>query len=378
MVTNHHVIWPYEKVRVVFSDGTEFPDVPVLEWDFMTDLAVLGPVEVAASPLSLEDGEGMAPGEELLVVGYPSEQELSPQPTIARGILSRFREWESFGMTLLQTDATIDGGQSGGALIDTEGRVVGITTFGLGGFGLALSASDVAAVVESMLETSHSRRLSWSSSGSFQFDLDLNHLWDTRSFVIEGMAGSTLEVDVEGPGDGMITVSDPSGLPATVFDTTYSGVESAVVELETDGYYFLRVELATGGPSSFVLLSNTELFPVSDREDGLPIAVGETIVGAIDYPGDSDWYSIHLQEGDTVRISTDSLTVDTVVFVSSAEAVDGVFEYDDDSAGGVFGLDAEVVFEAPHAGEYFVAIAEVWDSDFGGYYLAVEPVTDGA
>ena len=377
MVTNHHVIWPYEKVRVVFSDGTEFPDVPVLEWDFMTDLAVLGPVEVAASPLRLEDGEGMAPGEDLLVVGYPSEQELSPQPTIARGILSRMREWESFGMTLLQTDATVDSGQSGGALIDTEGRVVGITTFGLGGFGLALSASDVATVVESMLETSQSRRLSWSSSGSFQFDLDLNHLWDTRSFVTEGMAGSTLEVEVEGPGDGMITVSDPSGLPATVFDTTYSGVEAAVVEFETDGYYFLRVELVTGGPSSFALLSNTELFPVSDAEDGLSIAVGETIVGAIDYPGDSDWFSIHLQEGETVRISTDSLTVDTVVFVSSAEAVDGVFEHDDDSAGGIFGQDAEMVFEAPHSGEYFVAIAEVWDSDFGGYYLAVESVTDG-
>ncbi|MDE0189550.1 MAG: serine protease [bacterium] len=350
--------------------------MPVLEWDFMTDLAVLGPVEAAASPLSLEDGEGMAPGEELLVVGYPGEQELSPQPTIARGILSRLREWESFGMTLLQTDATIDSGQSGGALIDSEGRVVGITTFGLGGFGLALSASDVANVVESMLETSQSRRLSWSSSGSFQFDLDLNHLWDTRSFVIEGMAGSTLEVDVEGPGDGMITVSGPSGLPATVFDATYSGVEAAVVELDTDGHYFLRVELAAGGPSSFVLLSNTELFPVSDHEDGLSIAVGETIVGAIDYPGDSDWFSIHLQEGDRVKISTDSLTVDTVVFVS-AEAVDSVFEYDDDSAGGVFGLDAEVVFEAPHAGEYFVVIAEVWDSDFGGYYLTVEPVTDG-
>ena len=78
-----------------------------------------------------------------------------------------------------------------------------------------------------------------------------------------------------------------------------------------------------------------------------------------------------------MRISTDSLTVDTVVFVSSAEGDDSVFEYDDDSAGGVFGLDAELVFEAPHAGEYFVAVAEVWDSDFGGYYLAVEPVTDG-
>ena len=93
VVTNYHVVWPYEAVWVVFPDGTELENVPVVGWDPMTDLAVLGPVNVSAPPLSLEDGEDTAFGSELLLVGYPAEVDLFPQPTITRGILSRLREW---------------------------------------------------------------------------------------------------------------------------------------------------------------------------------------------------------------------------------------------------------------------------------------------
>ena len=103
LVTNHHIVWPYKEVRVVFPDGTELANVPVAGWDPLTDLAVLGPVDVSAPPLQLEDGEDMALGEELFLVGYPAEWELTPQASITRGILSRYREWERQGITLIQT-----------------------------------------------------------------------------------------------------------------------------------------------------------------------------------------------------------------------------------------------------------------------------------
>ena len=74
------------------------------------------------SPLRMTDGEGTALGSELLLVGYPAEVDLFPQPTITRGILSRFREWERLGITYLQTDAAIAGGQSGGALVNSRGE----------------------------------------------------------------------------------------------------------------------------------------------------------------------------------------------------------------------------------------------------------------
>ena len=129
VVTNYHVVWPYQAVWVVFPDDQVLQNVPVVGWDSMADLAVLGPVDVPArplgvkggGPLQLGDGEDLAPGSELFLVGYPAEVDELPEPSITRGILSRFREWERLGMTYLQTDAAIAGGQSGGALVDTLG-----------------------------------------------------------------------------------------------------------------------------------------------------------------------------------------------------------------------------------------------------------------
>ena len=51
IITNYHVVWPYASVWVVFPDGTELENVPVVGWDPMADLAVLGPVNVSAQPV---------------------------------------------------------------------------------------------------------------------------------------------------------------------------------------------------------------------------------------------------------------------------------------------------------------------------------------
>ena len=79
IVTNRHVVWPYESVWVTFPDGAWYDDVPVIGWDALSDLAVLGPVETSVAPSELADGEGLAPGSELYLVGYPAETEISPR-----------------------------------------------------------------------------------------------------------------------------------------------------------------------------------------------------------------------------------------------------------------------------------------------------------
>ena len=154
VVTNYHVVWPYEAVWVVFPDGTELENVPVAGWDPMADLAVLGPVRVSAPPLELRNGEDMVIGSELFLVGYPAEVDLFPQPSITRGILSRFREWDRLGMTYLQTDAAIAGGQSGGALVNSKGEVIGISglSFSEAGFGMVASSADVVPIVEQLIQ----------------------------------------------------------------------------------------------------------------------------------------------------------------------------------------------------------------------------------
>ena len=191
VVTNYHVVWPYQAVWVVFPDGTELANVPVVGWDPMADLAVLGPVDVSAQPLKLQDGEDMAIGSELFLVGYPAEVDLFPEPSITRGILSRFREWERLGMTYFQTDAAIAGGQSGGALVNSRGEVVGISglSFSEARFGLAASSADIAPIVGKLIQGEFTSGMGarWLpvGGGSFDFDIDLLNFWDARTFVLD-------------------------------------------------------------------------------------------------------------------------------------------------------------------------------------------------
>ena len=382
MVTNYHVVWPYEAVWVVFPDGTELENVPVVGWDPMADLAVLGPVDVSARPLKLQDAEDTALGSELLLVGYPAEVELFPQPSITRGILSRFREWERLGMTYFQTDAAIAGGQSGGALVNSKGEVIGISgfTFSEAGFGLAASSADIAPIVEQLTKGDFTsglgdRRMPV-GRGSFEFDVELDNYWDARTFVLDAAAGTILEVAIDGSGDGWFHVSDPLGLLLEV-DDGYTGVEYGEVEVLFDGIHFLQVEMATGDSSGFELASNIRMKPLSDPDDGQTIAVGETVAGSLDYFSDWDWYSIRLEEGETVKISTDSLNVDTVLYVDFPGSRDNQVVSDDDSGGGLFGTDSELVYRAPNSGDYFIAVTQAVGDYLGGYYLSVEQARDG-
>jgi S1-C subfamily serine protease len=114
-VTNAHVVWPYTTVRVVAVGGHEYDEVPVLGWDLVADLAVLGPLEwLEAAPLALTDGEALVVGSDVYLIGYPGEVSHIPEPTLTRGLISRLREWDAVGITFFQSDATIAGGQSAG------------------------------------------------------------------------------------------------------------------------------------------------------------------------------------------------------------------------------------------------------------------------
>ena len=382
VITNYHVVWPYEVVRVVFPDDKVLQNVPVVGWDSMADLAVLGPVDVPARPSKLGDGEDLAPGSALFLVGYPAEVDEFPEPTITRGILSRFREWERLGMTYLQTDAAIAGGQSGGALVNSLGEVIGISTFSFSeaGFGLATSAADNAPIVERLIQddlTSElgDRRLP-AGGGAFEFYVELANVWDSQTFVLEAAAGTTLGVALEGTEDGLFRVYDPFGLLLEV-DDGFTGTESGAVELLADGVHFLQVETLSGESSTFDLASTIRLKPFHDPDDGRTIVIGETVAGNIDFHFDWDWYSIRLEEVETVTISTDSTNVDTLLYVDFPNSRDDQVVSDDDSGGGLFGINSELVYRAPNTGEYFIVVTDAVGDSFGGYYLSVEQAREG-
>ncbi len=151
ILTAAHVMYPYRSARVVFSHGTELLDVPLIGWDLMADVAVLGPVqsEVPSPPIGTASKPSI--GSDLFTIGYPGEEQPYPQPAISRGVLSRYRHWPDQEITYLQTDALVDGGQSGGVLVSSDGAVVGMTIFG--DFGHFAEADETAQDVESVTTT---------------------------------------------------------------------------------------------------------------------------------------------------------------------------------------------------------------------------------
>ena len=160
-------------------------------------------------------------------------------------------------------------------------------------------------------------------------------------------------------------------------DDAYAGAEYGSVELLIDGIHFLQVEIASGSGSSFDLASNVRLKPLNDPDDGRIIEVGDTIAGSLDYFSDWDWYSIHLNEGETVKISTDSLNVDTTIAVDFPNSRKNQVVFDDNSGGGLYGINAELVYRTPKSGEYYIAVSDPTTSGSGGYYLSVEQARAG-
>lgn len=199
VVTSAHVVWPFSEARVVFPDGSEFPNAPVKQWDLLADLAVLGPIETPLPGLSFEGGETPAIGTEAYLIGYPGEVEAFPQPAIVRGIVSRIREWEAAGLTYFQTDAAVAGGQSGGALASESGRLLGVSglSFSEAGFGLVLSMNNAAPIVRALIDGGDQsglgeRRVSL-TGGAARRSVTLSNFWDQRAYVINEQA----ETDVD-------------------------------------------------------------------------------------------------------------------------------------------------------------------------------------
>ena len=153
VITNRHVVYPFDTARVVFPNGAEFDGVHVMGWDLEADLAVLGPIDIATEPLPLIDGETTPIGADMYLIGYPAEFESFPQPTIVKGILSRLRQSESGRITYFQTDASIAGGQSGGALVSDTGAVIGISGSSIadGKFALVASSADLLPRIRQLI-----------------------------------------------------------------------------------------------------------------------------------------------------------------------------------------------------------------------------------
>lgn len=129
VITNEHVVRDAARLTVILHDGEEREATLVgQDWPF-TDLAVLKIPEGGLTAIPLGDYEALVLGQRVIALGHPLSDVSS---TVTVGVVSGLqRRWQRNGIfmeDLIQTDAAVNPGSSGGALINTLGQLVGIPT----------------------------------------------------------------------------------------------------------------------------------------------------------------------------------------------------------------------------------------------------------
>lgn len=141
LITNAHVVGREKRGKATFSDGDEQP-FEVIGTDPLSDLAVLRTHGDAPSPVRLGDADKLVVGQLVVAIGSP----LGLAGSVTAGVVSalgrslpvRTARAGRVIENVIQTDAALNPGNSGGALADSTGRVVGVNT-AVAGFGLGLA-----------------------------------------------------------------------------------------------------------------------------------------------------------------------------------------------------------------------------------------------
>ena len=384
VVTNAHVVWPYATVRVVFPDGSEFLEVPVKGLDLLADLAVLGPIDPPTGALELVDGESLPIGSETFVIGYPKVTEEFPRPTIVRGLLSRVVEMEFVGITNLQIDAALAPGHSGSALVSDRGEVIGITGFAItdANFGVATSSGDILPRVRQLIAGEDPSQLGDRrvplEGAALRHEIALENLWAQGSYVIDELPGSVIDIDFKGDQGGELAIVNSFSSLLLYLDSGNTGAATGSFAVEYRGPNFLIVQRWAETPSKFTLTSSHRLIPIHDPDDGRQIQVGESVLGNMDFPGDTDYYLVDLNEGQTIEVAVSSILVNSFLTIYYEGAGFEQMIVDHNSGGGFFRQDSKIAYRAPHMGRYFVVVQDAALDAPGGYAVAVEPANPDA
>ena len=165
ILTNHHVIDGADKITVEMNDGETF-EAKVIGSDPPSDLAVLKIDRKDLPFLTLGDSDRVRIGDIVLAIGNP----LGIGQTVTSGIISAKSRRTGLGdgsasfQDFLQTDAPINQGNSGGALVNVNGELIGINSQILSrsggniGIGFAIPSNMAKSVMEQLLENGQVRR----------------------------------------------------------------------------------------------------------------------------------------------------------------------------------------------------------------------------
>ena len=161
ILTNHHVIEDSSAITVSMFDGTTY-DAKLIGFDESNDIAVLKVEAEGLAPVVLGDSANMNVGDSVVAIGNPLGELTFSLTSGAVSAMDREVTLSgSITMDLIQTDCAINSGNSGGALFNMYGEVIGITNAkyssstgeaSIDNIGFAIPINDILPIVESIIE----------------------------------------------------------------------------------------------------------------------------------------------------------------------------------------------------------------------------------
>ena len=164
IVTNYHVIENAYKLTVTLYDGRNF-EAQLIGGDESTDLAVLKIEADNLTAATIGDSDALEVGDLLVAIGNPLDAQAFAW-TVTDGIVSglgRTVESDGQSFTLIQTNAAINAGNSGGALLNGKGELVGINSMKISGssvegMGFAIPINDAKPIIDQLISQGYVSR----------------------------------------------------------------------------------------------------------------------------------------------------------------------------------------------------------------------------
>jgi len=276
IITNYHVVENAESVQVFFPDRSVYV-ARIIGVDPYADLAVLKiePGEKTLNPLAFSDSSKLRVGQPVIAIGNP----FGLTATLTAGVISQLnRLLESPGGRgipgVIQFDAAVNPGNSGGPLLDYSGKVVGVTTAiasttgEFAGIGFAIPSNIVVRVVKSLIEKG-SYEHPWMGIGGIDVNMEVAQLMNLEKaygLLITAVAkDSPAEKAGLRAGSRVITLSD--GTRINIGGDVIIGVDGIVVFGLADILSYIEEYKRPGDTITLKILRD-------NREIDIPLTLG--------------------------------------------------------------------------------------------------------
>lgn len=218
LLTNAHVVSGTGGGQAVFADGSR-TEIEIVGADPLSDLAIVRGRSPAAPPADFGDAESLKVGQLVIAVGNPLGLAGSVTAGVVSGLGRSIPIWAGRSRRVIedviQTDAALNSGSSGGALADARGRIVGINTAVAGaGLGLAIPVNATSRRIISSLLTDGRVRRAYLGLVSTPVQLPASAVVRTGKReglrIVEVLPGSPAERAGIQPGDVLLSVGQRS------------------------------------------------------------------------------------------------------------------------------------------------------------------------